>query len=115
VESSSGTSTSGSLSSYRARRIPIDTLREPRGLLEGHSGWAPAMDAPRSVCSVRLRVFNFVLFLASSAPKQPIHHAPLSTIRGFSGHWMLFYGAAFAVMYSRIHAPQLYQARKCPQ
>jgi len=41
--------------------------------------------------------------------------APPSVVRGFSGHWMIFYGAAFAVLYSRIHAPELYRERKCPQ
>ena len=60
-------------------------------------------------------IFNFVLFLASNPPRQSIYDAPLSTIRGLSGHWMLFYGAAFAVLYSRIRAPQLYQPHKCPQ
>ena len=60
-------------------------------------------------------LLNFVLYLSSNPPKQPINDAPLTAVRGFSGHWMLFYGAAFAVLYSRIHAPQLYQARKCPQ
>jgi hypothetical protein len=34
--------------------------------------------------------------------------------RGFSGHWMAFYGAAFAVLYSAIHKPSLLEARKCP-
>jgi hypothetical protein len=60
-------------------------------------------------------ILNFVLFLASNPPRQSTDDAPLTVIRGFSGHWMIFYGAAFAVLYSRIHAPQLYQPRKCPQ
>jgi hypothetical protein len=60
-------------------------------------------------------ILNFVLFLASNQPKQSIGDAPLTVIRGFSGHWMIFNGAAFAILYSRIHSPQLYQPRKCPQ
>jgi hypothetical protein len=60
-------------------------------------------------------ILNFALFLAPNPSKQSMNDVSLSAIRGFSGHWMLFYGAAFAVLYSRIHAPQLYQPRKCPQ
>ena len=62
-------------------------------------------------------VLNFVYFAATA----PSHRgrlsegaAPPSVIRGFSGHWMVFYGVAFAVLYSRIYAPHLYRDRKCP-
>lgn len=60
---------------------------------------------------------NFVIFMATTAGehKQPTGDAPPSVVRGFSGHWMVFYGAAFAILYSRIHAPQFYRERKCPQ
>jgi hypothetical protein len=63
-------------------------------------------------------IFNFAMFMATTAhqPKQQTAgDAPPAVIRGFSGHWMIFYGAAFAILYSRIHAPQLYRPRKCPQ
>jgi len=64
-------------------------------------------------------IINFVVFIATTAtlPKKPHQSADASpsVIRGFSGHWMIFYGAAFAVLYSRIHAPGLYRERKCPQ
>ncbi len=62
-------------------------------------------------------ILNFIVFFATTAsrPKQQIGDAPPSVVRGFSGHWMVFYGAAFAVLYSRIYAPQLYRERKCPQ
>lgn len=64
-------------------------------------------------------IINFVVFIATTAtlPKksQQSADASPSVIRGFSGHWMIFYGAAFAVLYSRIHAPGLYRERKCPQ
>lgn len=35
-------------------------------------------------------------------------------VRGFSGHWMIFYGAAFAILYSAIHSPNLFLDRRCP-
>lgn len=64
---------------------------------------------------------NFFLFMATAPgkPKEPkqskMSETPLAVIRGFSGHWMIFYGAAFAVLYSMIHAPEAYRERKCPQ
>jgi hypothetical protein len=63
-------------------------------------------------------ILNFIVFMATTAnqsKQQQIGDAPPSVVRGFSGHWMIFYGAAFAVLYSRIHAPELYRERKCPQ
>ncbi|HEY0457146.1 MAG TPA: hypothetical protein VGE41_12280 [Verrucomicrobiae bacterium] len=60
---------------------------------------------------------NFIVFFATTLrqPKQQKGDAPPSVIRGFSGHWMVFYSAAFAILYSRIRAPQLYREHKCPQ
>ena len=61
-------------------------------------------------------IFNFVLFMINtSGHPKPTGAAPPSVIRGFSGHWMVFYGAAFAVLYSALHAPYLFEERKCPQ
>ena len=61
-------------------------------------------------------IFNFILFLVSTAGQpKPKGAAPPSIVRGFSGHWMLFYGAAFATIYSAIHAPRLLREPKCPQ
>ncbi len=64
-------------------------------------------------------ILNFIVFIAATTTQpqqqQQAGDAPPSVVRGFSGHWMIFYGAAFAVLYSRIHAPQLYRERKCPQ
>lgn len=61
-------------------------------------------------------ILNFVLFIGT-APKHSAQLGstpPSSVVRGFSGHWMVFYAGAFAVLYSRINAPQLYKPRKCP-
>jgi hypothetical protein len=62
-------------------------------------------------------ILNFIVFTASTGgqPKHLTGPAPPSMIRGFSGHWMVFYGMAFAILFSRIYAPQLYNERKCPQ
>lgn len=62
-------------------------------------------------------IFNFIVFVATtvSQPEQLSGDAPQSVVRGFSGHWMVFYGTAFAFLYSRIYAPHLYRERRCPQ
>lgn len=62
-------------------------------------------------------VLNFVIFLVTTVnlPKSPNRAALPSVIRAFSGHWMAFYAAAFAILFSRIHAPDRPRERKCPQ
>lgn len=60
-------------------------------------------------------VFNFIIFMFGTGHDlHPSGDAPPSIVRGFSGHWMIFYGAAFATLYSAIHAPQLFRERTCP-
>jgi len=36
------------------------------------------------------------------------------TLRGFSGHWMLFYGLAFAILFSAFREPWRLKRIKCP-
>lgn len=55
---------------------------------------------------------NFAFFMLSSGSRGT-GIASGTEIRGFSGHWMVFYGTAFATMYSAIHAPQLLRERRC--
>lgn len=60
-------------------------------------------------------VANFIIFMiGTSGHHQPTGDAPPSVVRGFSGHWMIFYYTAFAVLYSTIHMPQLLKTRYCP-
>lgn len=50
-------------------------------------------------------IVNFLLFMATTTatPKlKPRGTPPPAVIRGFSGHWMVFYGAAFVTLYSRV-------------
>jgi hypothetical protein len=53
-------------------------------------------------------IVNFFVFMASTMghPK-PTGTAPPSVIRGFSGHWMIFYAVAFVSYYSAIARPRL--------
>ena len=60
-------------------------------------------------------VLNFVYFIATSADHR--HRSNVidaATLRGFSGHWMIFYGAAFMTLYSVRHRPELLRPRTCP-
>ncbi len=56
-------------------------------------------------------VLNFIIFIL--ARKQQTGVPSTADFRGFSGHWMVFYGAAFATLYSVRRAPQLLQDRTC--
>jgi hypothetical protein len=59
-------------------------------------------------------VLNFILFMATSANvRHPIGDAPLSVVRGFSAYWLAFYGPAFCVLHSALHAPDSFRQRKC--
>lgn len=59
-------------------------------------------------------IVNFVLFAIVNSD---VHHATKEvspeTVRGFSGHWMVFYAAAFATLYSVTRSPQLLREHKC--
>jgi hypothetical protein len=59
-------------------------------------------------------LLNFFYFVATSGGRG--HYAgdpPPSVIRGFSGHWMLFYGVAFMVLYSVKRKPELLGQVRC--
>ncbi len=60
---------------------------------------------------------NFVIFLLSSAVAKGSGTGAMSpaVVRAFSGHWMAFYSAAMAVLYSAAHLPASEtQEHKCP-
>jgi hypothetical protein len=60
-------------------------------------------------------IASFFVFIAGR-PFWPLPATDQSwQLRGFSGHWMIFYGAAFAILYSALNRPELLQKRLCPQ
>jgi hypothetical protein len=63
-------------------------------------------------------ILNFVLFImlevGSGNSKGSGSGTPANILRGFSGHWMAFYSAAMAVLYSAIHVKEHDEARRCP-
>ena len=60
-------------------------------------------------------ILNFMIGFVSEAghPKDPSGRISSVTVRMFSGHWMMFYAAAFAILHSRIRALQLPQVGQC--
>jgi hypothetical protein len=60
---------------------------------------------------------NFLLFIPFApprgAPRGP--DAPPVVFRGFSGHWMAFYSAAAATLYSALVVSRTGPARRCPK
>jgi hypothetical protein len=57
-------------------------------------------------------LLNFVVFMIT-APKGGSGPMPPAVVRGFSGHWMAFYSAAAAVLYSATHISDRDQVRRC--
>jgi len=61
-------------------------------------------------------ILNFILFLVLEAGSGNSKGSgtPSTVFRGFSGHWMVFYCVAMAILYSAIHIEQHDAARRCP-
>lgn len=62
-------------------------------------------------------VINFIPGISSTVnlAKEPGAAGLASEVRLFSGHWMVFYGAALATLYSAIKNPQWLKGRQCAQ
>ncbi|MCW0460360.1 hypothetical protein NB717_001428 [Xanthomonas sacchari] len=56
--------------------------------------------------------FLIVAHLTGDQPKAP--GVTPTLLRGFSGHWMFFYGMAFSMLYSVYRKPWLLSVAKCP-
>jgi len=63
-------------------------------------------------------ILNFILFaimlIGSGNASGGENSTPSNVFRGFSGHWMAFYSAALAILYSAIHVKEHDEARRCP-
>jgi len=58
---------------------------------------------------------NFVIFMFNAPSGQAATDPgmPPSVVRGFSGHWMAFYSAALAILYSRSHNLSVSHPERC--
>lgn len=66
-----------------------------------------------------LFVYAILNFLWGVFAGTPPHHASggsvdARTVRLFSGHWMMFYGAGFAILFSAYRKPGLLAPARCP-
>lgn len=59
-------------------------------------------------------IINFITFIAFSDKGGSGSDTPAAVFRGFSGHWMAFYSAALAVLYSASQVRERDAARRCP-
>jgi hypothetical protein len=62
-------------------------------------------------------IFNFVIFMSIVGPtgKHQLNDTPPpAVLRGFSGHWLAFYGAGFGLLYSAYKLGWDKLQRKCP-
>jgi hypothetical protein len=58
---------------------------------------------------------NFLWFIATNQSQDHLKNVnAASVIRAFSGHWLVFYGAAFAIFYSAYRNPRLLLRQRCP-
>lgn len=60
---------------------------------------------------VAYAVLNFLLMMGKQVLGKDIS---ADTVRMFSGHWMAFYAAGFAALYSVYRQPWMLSAAKCP-
>ena len=96
--------------------VVIATIRIPRGSnrresFENALSGAPAWMSHGLQLLFLYALLNFALF-ALNAPEHPARAStPPSLVRGFSGHWLLFYAASFAVLYSVKRRPELSEKR----
>lgn len=93
-----------------ASRIGADFERKDlwKAVLRGCPQWMQYM-----VCGFfGYALLNFAIFIIAS-PKGGSGPMPPAVVRGFSGHWMAFYSAAAAVLYSATHVSDRDQGRRC--
>ena len=58
-------------------------------------------------------LINFAIFLMLVSGHDRSAETPAAIFRGFSGHWMAFYSAALAILYSALHAEERDDRRRC--
>jgi hypothetical protein len=63
-------------------------------------------------------IINFTLWvildIGGGFAKGSGSKTPPNVLKGFSGHWMAFYSAAMAILYSAIHVTERDATRRCP-
>jgi hypothetical protein len=81
-----------------------------RNMLSGCPTWMRYVTAGLFVYAI---VNFFVAFTGVDAQRSGDDALSPAVLRGFSGHWMLFYAIAFAVLYSVYRKPELLRRTRC--
>lgn len=82
-----------------------------KALLRGSPPWMQRMTQSFFLYAL----VNFFVFMIADKPADTTGPEMSSvTLRGFSGHWIAFYSAALAVLYSAARADECDAARRCP-
>lgn len=77
------------------------------------SGCPPWMHSAQKIL-IGYVVVNFLYFMVTSVSRPASATTDPSVIQGFSGHWLIFYGLAFCILYSVHQKPELLVGRQCP-
>jgi hypothetical protein len=102
-----------------AMRLGRGKTNSPWGF--GFSSWKQILaGCPRWMTYTLLGLFayaflNFFLFMGQASTQSGHGESSSSpdVIRGFSGHWLVFYYAAFAIAYSALKKPELLGTATC--
>lgn len=83
-----------------------------QALLRGCPKWIKSL----TVIFFVYAMVNFAIFFLTTfkqPPRSGSGEIPPSVVRGFSGHWMAFYSASFAIMYSALKVEEFDRNRRC--
>lgn len=100
--------------------IRVGYAQGSRSLWSGWGRWRQALGGcpPWMIYAayglIGYALLNFVLAFASVGERLPNTGLESQTLRAFSGHWMLFYGLGFAILYSAFREPWRLKSMKCP-
>jgi hypothetical protein len=102
-----------------AMRLGRGKTRSPWGF--GFASWKQVLaGCPPWMTYLLIGLFiyallNFFFFMGNVSTHVSLDGQPASTdvIRGFSGHWLVFYSAAFAIAYSAFKRPELLGTAIC--
>ena len=89
-----------SVVSRRAGGKQARQKHQSKEFVDGSVKRLAGMDAVHGVRLFRLCLPNFLIFLPHASKGGAGNGTPVMVWRGFSGHWMAFYSAALAILYS---------------
>ena len=86
------------LSTIRVQKLRMNRSDVWKLLLLGCPSWMKKV----TYVLFSYAIVNFIIFAILPKGSPQNGSMPVEVIRGFSGHWIIFYWASFAILYSRI-------------